>query len=557
MKYILIFTALLFLFSCKRDLFTRNNPQNLPPGKVLSINEAQRFLKKSLKTTFSQRIVKIASSNPVDLSDITDNMADSVYAKFYWDYAVEEHMIDGYPAILVPMIMREEINSSVMEDMSPKGYRVAVFQHTYEKDGILISFRDYHPDEQLVMARMVDREIPVYPSNFIQFYDVLGDDFSGHILYLNNNLSPTRLAEVVDNVITEYLNIPFTDTTDENPLILYPYEDIFEGTDKQCKIQIVYPDFEISYSTQRYSSSGAVGQIGSNLTGFAIYGMDIGLMTIANYTTIWNTETFNTGGCSSGSGGGGFSNGVAVSSSGAGPGPGDPINRDDCLTKGRLAVAMRDKLKLDSVNNAVGADGKAVEAGYNVTIKDIYKRDETTISPIYNNNDPTNVNVPFSWNAVQGYTIHATHSHPGGMPHSIRDIFVIGFEAHMVATHPHSVELQKIIFQESYTDVVEIGNNEFYAITISDINKLINKTFGISTSSYLTNLQASLTSYQEYLNGELETAEHRLTFLLDHFGDAITLYKGERDEHGYVQTFDKLNLTADKNVSSEEVDCES
>ncbi|QQT27246.1 hypothetical protein [Sphingobacterium spiritivorum] len=71
-------------------------------------------MKRSLKSTFSGELIKLASVNPADLSSITENMADSVYNKFYWDYAAQENRINGYPAILVPIIMQENINSSLV-----------------------------------------------------------------------------------------------------------------------------------------------------------------------------------------------------------------------------------------------------------------------------------------------------------------------------------------------------------------------------------------------------------------------------------------------------------
>ncbi|MGJ1321024.1 hypothetical protein ACR776_20830 [Sphingobacterium spiritivorum] len=83
MRRLLFFLTIVSLISCKKEIFTKNN-DGTRPGNVLSIAEAQKFLKRSLKSTFSGELKKLASVNTADLSAITENMADSVYAKFYW-----------------------------------------------------------------------------------------------------------------------------------------------------------------------------------------------------------------------------------------------------------------------------------------------------------------------------------------------------------------------------------------------------------------------------------------------------------------------------------------
>ncbi|MGJ1499754.1 hypothetical protein ACR79R_20745 [Sphingobacterium spiritivorum] len=551
MRRLLFFLTIVSLISCKKEIFTKNN-DGTRPGNVLSIAEAQKFLKRSLKSTFSGELKKLASVNTADLSAITENMADSVYAKFYWDYAAEENRINGYPAILVPIIMQENINSSLVEGMSPKGYRVAVFQHNYEKDDIIVSFRDYHPDEQMIIARMTARGIPAYPNNFLEFYDLLAGDFSGHILHLDKDLKAIRLAKVTDNKIVKYLNTPFSDPADENPLIVYPYEDIFTGTDKECQVQIAYPDLEISYTRERFTGTDPLGQIGSNLTGMVIYGMAIGMRITVNYTTVWHTQTITVG-CSLSSGGEGISAGVG---SGGLPTPANPLAGEDCWAKKRIQKAMSNKLKLDSVMNALGSDGKSAEAGYNMTVKDLKKLEESKISGIYNDGDRGNVHVPFTWDALQGYVLHSTHSHPGGMPPSIQDIFIVGHNAFNVSRHPLAAEQgYKAIFQENYTDVIEAGEGKFYAITISNIDILISRTSGYSVSARITNLDLALIGYQDYLKDREETSELRLNYLLMNYGDVIRIYEGSRDQNGNLQELNRLERIGD-NISSQAVNCD-
>ncbi|MGY5252429.1 hypothetical protein [Sphingobacterium spiritivorum] len=551
MRRLLFFLTILSLISCKKEIFTKNN-DGTRPGNVLSIAEAQKFLKRSLKSTFSGELKKLASVNTADLSAITENMADSVYAKFYWDYAAEENRINGYPAILVPIIMQENINSSLVEGMSPKGYRVAVFQHNYEKDDIIVSFRDYHPDEQMIIARMTTRGIPAYPNNFLEFYDLLAGDFSGHILHLDKDLKAIRLAKVTDNKIVKYLNTPFSDPADENPLIVYPYEDIFTGTDKECQVQIAYPDLEISYTRERFTGTDPVGQIGSNLTGMVIYGMAIGMRITANYTTVWHTQTIPVG-CSLSSGGEGISAGVG---SGGLPAPANPLAGEDCWAKKRIQKAMSNKHKLDSIQGILGTNGIRVEAGFNISVKDLKKLDDSKISNVYHKNDRKNVSIPFTWNPQQGYVINVTHLHPEGFPPSVDDIFAIGSQAAEVKQHPLEVEQgYKGIFQQNYTDIVEIGENSFYAITISNIDNLINRTYGSSFLDFRANLQSAYTGYQDYLNRRPETAELRLNYLLISYGDVIRIYKGQRDQNGNLQELNRLERIGD-NISSQAVNCD-
>ncbi|GEM_PF-1876387 len=188
----------------------------------------------------------------------------------------------------------------------------------------------------------------------------------------------------------------------------------------------------------------------------------------------------------------------------------------------------------------------------------VIRPDEIIFSQIYTDNDPKNVRVPFSWNAIDGYVLHSTHNHPNGMPPSIHDIFSIGFNARDVLSHPNLVASQKSAFMAYYTDVVEAGNGIFYAITVKDMDKLIAKTTGQgnTVSASINNLNFFLDEYRKLLGPDDETINHRIQFLLDYFGDSLNLYVGERDIHGNVKKFEKLNLHMGNKIDKISVACD-
>ncbi|WP_196934850.1 hypothetical protein [Sphingobacterium hungaricum] len=481
-------------------------------------------------------------------------MADSVYNQFYWDYAAREEIIEGYPAILVPIIMQEEINSSLVEGMAPKGYRVAVFQHDYDKNNIIVSFRDYHPYEQEIIDLMQDKGMSRYPSRFLGFYDLLGDEFSGHVIHLDYQLTALRITEVVDNKMIKYLNLPSEDPLQENPLIEHEYEEIFPVSGHECQVQIAYPDLEISYTTQRFVGSEPSGQVGSNLDGRSIYGMSMGMRKVGSYNLIWRTETIPTGGCSNINGANGFSNGIATYyGSAAGP----PVQEsDDCLKRMRINNILGYKAKLADIKGQKNSLGIKVEAGFNVSVKDLLNLTDQEISRVYNDNDQYNVKIPFTWNSEDGYVLNTTHFHTFGYPPSIQDFFALGTSAHMVANASGDKDFHKETFMTNYVDIIEIGGGEFYAITVVDMDKLILKTRGnsVDLSTYINNLDRYLSKYDKFLNGRPDSPELRINFLLDNFSDSIKLYKGTRDENGNLKKLDKLGY-AQEGYTFGGIDC--
>ena len=554
MRKIFILLFILCLMSCRKDIMNSRTPDPSMENR-LTLGMVKKVLQAKLQKDHGGQLAKRASGAGVDLTEITQIMADSVYAKFYWDYAAEEQLIDGYPAILVPIIMKGQVKGGVVDGMASRGYRVAVFQHNYEKNDILLSYRDYFPYEQKVLAAMEDREIPIYPTNFLAFYDVIGENFSGHILHLDQQLRPLRLMEVQDNKMIKYLDLPFASSAEENPLIKYPYQDIFASeTDRECSVQIAYPQTEITYTQVRYHGDGPVGQVGSINNGFSLYGFDIGMRMEAEYRTIWKTETISVGGCNLAGAGAAATVNVGIGTQ-LGWFANLLLGIDDCYTKAKLRMAMQDKAKVDAVNSAKGKNGEQVEAGYTMKIHDLAKPDETVSSAVFNNNSRDHVNIPFSWNQQEGYVTHSTHGHPGGMPHSIDDIFVIGVNAYEVASHAHSTDLNKKFFMSNYTDVVEAGGGEFYVVTVTNIDQLILKTYGNSLPEFLANKSNLKKQFNDFLDRNIESPELRLNFLLNYFGSALRFYYGERDEFGNIVRFDRLGYNSNNSYDSAGIDC--
>lgn len=94
-----------------------------------------------------------------------------------------------------------------------------------------------------------------------------------------------------------------------------------------------------------------------------------------------------------------------------------------------------------------------------------------------------------------------------------------------------------------------------YGITIKDTDRLILKTGAASIPAYLANRESYVDKYDKLMRKDAESVTKRLNFLLDHFSDCINLYEGQRDEHGNLKKFKKLEYDANDGHKSKEVEC--
>jgi hypothetical protein len=283
---------LLFILACKKHHPVSENTI-LKNTKTLNLSDVQSHLKLLLSKKRSQNGLKdrLAMSKE-DLKAIGDGMDTETYQKFIWDYATIEENIDGHPAILVPIKMQEQVNVSIADDMSPLGYRVAVFQHSPDKTEILLSFRDYHPDESIVRQRMGINNITIYPRNFIEFHELLGNDFTGYVLALNEALQPLRLIRINHNTVIKYVNLPqiLIAPTAQN----IPFNQLAE--EAECQVQVLYPDYETSIISESYSYyDSTIALRWDNINKqWVMPGIEIGYRSYTRTSLVWKTETMST-----------------------------------------------------------------------------------------------------------------------------------------------------------------------------------------------------------------------------------------------------------------------
>ncbi len=523
-NYLTVLVGVILLFgSCKKELLKRDTKNTkIFRGNALTIGKVKSFVEKSAPKRL--KINKLSSLNAVQ----SNNQGYPADAAFAWEYATTENILDGFPAVLVPIYLTESLNFTFDPLVSTTGYRVAVFQETPDKSSIMVGFRDYHPNKQFILDKMREKNISTYPSNFLEFDYLVNGEFNGTVICLNASLIPTKFIKVANNKPEEYLDLPhfLSDGTIEPN----PQSDIIGISNEytpceQEQIQILYPEYQDQLVSVHYSyyPTNIVASWDKVSKTWALPTLVKGIYTYLQTNVTWKSTTLlGNGGC------------TLIMNNNIDYSPNPYIDILDCDRLRKIAAALNASL---NKFNIIKTLDKNKEAGYTLVLKDLSKPNELTATPVIPG-DERGVDLPRSWNPSDGYTVAQSHYHPGSLPPSFADVLnIVGNYGKI------NKQAEQLFFVNNYISFVETNSKTVYAVMIKDMDKLVAISKLKTIDAFMVEewkKRDKMVDEEEYI--DYEAAE---LLLLQTFADAVHLYKGKRDRNNNVK-FKEMVLPKDK-----------
>lgn len=151
---------------------------------------------------------------------------------------------------------------------------------------------------------------------------------------------------------------------------------------------------------------------------------------------------------------------------------------------------------------------------------------------------PDQMNPPFYWDSVNGYTIGFTHDHPNGTGPSPEDIF--SMLLHSQSTTLTSAGQQAVAFYKANASITVVTSDNNYVVTINNWSTVQN-----IYNQYLTNP----TAFDDKVESNSGSPGNYESAILGAFQGAINLYSN----NGTPKSYYPIALTSSNTVS--EVPC--
>jgi|GEM_PF-1506615 len=197
-KFVLASVMCCFFISCSKD-----SDQQQKNQLDFSITQIEKSFKEQY-TSYSQppNVKKLASVGGQSGTGVIDNKY------ILWNYSYTEDFVnDGYPVNLTP-IVGADVSSKYFNDMTPKGYRLLAAQHNTDKSKVLFNFREIYPDQSYINLKMGKSGISAFPTNYIEYARLVDrNDFSGYIIYYQQDLTPMSAEKCVNGKVVNFYNI--------------------------------------------------------------------------------------------------------------------------------------------------------------------------------------------------------------------------------------------------------------------------------------------------------------------------------------------------------------
>lgn len=213
--------------------------------------------------------------------------------------------------------------------------------------------------------------------------------------------------------------------------------------------------------------------------------------------------------------------------------PATPI--DPCLQKAAINTTANNtfvKQQIIAVKNQAGLDPNLYEYGSVLTVPDMSATlPQVNNTSIYTSNQPDYVELPFTWNATQGYSLGFIHVHPNNSGPSPADIFGLldnVAKPSIVATGEAGIKFYK----ENSLEIVVTPNNGKFIVTINDWQGLdtMNGTYTSDPAAFNQSITDTANTVGSYA-----------VALLLKFGNKINLYYSPQGDTQYYPV--KVNST--------------
>ncbi|MFT4202759.1 MAG: hypothetical protein QM610_02490 [Chitinophagaceae bacterium] len=182
------------------------------------------------------------------------------------------------------------------------------------------------------------------------------------------------------------------------------------------------------------------------------------------------------------------------------------------------------KTNLNSFNSNINT----YEYGYSQNLSNISSSSDFNQTNIIKAAQPESngngsIDIPFSWNSSNGYTIGVVHSHPSGNGPSPGDIFQLA--AHLNNSQLQNSGTASVDFYKNNASVTVITSSEEYVVTVKNWDGLINlyNQYGIN--------QAGINTINEMvINSQVASYD---AAIISVFGNVINYFKKSNDNNEY------------------------